>query len=71
MKRGYKANNETVKGIMKLFPDIKFIMLGDGQIDYILDNLASVLHLPGDVVELGCNQGVTSSFMRRLLDAVS
>lgn len=58
-----------VKELMAGFPGIKFIMLGDGQIEYILENLVSVLHLPGDVVELGCNVGMTTSFMRRLLDA--
>jgi O-methyltransferase len=60
---------ELTKKVMSDFPGIKFIMLGDGQIEYILDNLASVLHLSGDVVELGCNAGMTTSFMRRLLNA--
>jgi O-methyltransferase len=60
---------KIVTEIMKDFPGIKFIMLGDGQIEYIMDNLASVLKLPGDVVELGCNVGMTTSFLRRLLNA--
>lgn len=60
--------NETVSKIMKGFPGIKFIMLGDGQMEYILDNLDSVLDLEGDVVEMGCNVGMTTSFMRRLLN---
>lgn len=60
--------NKIVSEIMAEFPGIKFIMLGDGQIEYILDNLSSVLDLPGDVVELGCNVGMTTSFMRRLLN---
>ena len=55
--------------VLSKFPGIKFIMLGDGQIDYILDKLEGVLGIPGDVVELGCNVGMTTSFMRRLLDA--
>ena len=46
-----------------------FIMLGVGEIDYILKNLASVLDLSGDVVELGCNVGVTSSYLQRLIKA--
>ena len=46
-----------------------FIMLGDGQLKYILSNLASVIRLPGDVVELGCNVGVTSSYLQRLIKA--
>jgi O-methyltransferase len=61
--------NEVVQKVMAGFPGIKFIMLGDGQIEYILEHLAGVLNLPGDVVELGCNVGMTTSFMRRLLDA--
>ena len=60
--------NENVNKIMSEFPDIKFIMIEDGQIDYILENLDSVLNLPGDVVELGCYVGVTTTFIRRLLD---
>jgi O-methyltransferase len=62
--------SETVEKIMSGFPGIKFTMLADNQIDYILENLESVLDLPGEVVELGCNVGMTTSFMRRLLDAV-
>jgi O-methyltransferase len=60
--------NEIVKNLMSDFQGIKFIMLADGQIDYILDNLASTLDLPGAVVELGCNVGMTTSFMQRFLD---
>lgn len=49
----------------------KFIMLADGQIDYILKNLAAVRDVPGDVVELGCNVGVTSSYLQRFIDAAA
>ena len=55
---------------MSNFQGIKFIMLADGQIDYILDNLVNTLDLPGAVVELGCNVGMTTTFMQRLLNAV-
>lgn len=61
---------EIVKNLMASFQGIKFIMLADGHIDYILENLLSVLNLPGDIVELGCNVGMTTSFMRRLLDCM-
>ena len=61
--------NAIVSKVLSNFRGIKFPMLGDGHIDYILDNLASVLHISGDVVELGCNVGMTTSFMRRLLVA--
>jgi O-methyltransferase len=60
--------NEIVKTLMADFQGLKFPMLADGQIDYILDNLASILGLPGAVVELGCNVGMTTSFMQRLLN---
>ena len=60
---------ELTERVMKDFPDAKFIMLADGQCEYILSNLESVLHLPGAVVELGTNVGMTTSFMRRLLNA--
>ena len=62
--------NEIVKNLMSNFQGIKFIMLADGQIDYILDNLVNTLDLPGAVVELGCNVGMTTTFMQRLLNAV-
>jgi hypothetical protein len=48
----------------------KLVMLGDGHIDYILKNLASVLDLSGDVVELGCNVGVTSSYIKKFLTEI-
>lgn len=57
-----------VNKLMENYKDVKFVMLGDGQINYILENLHSVLNIPGDVVELGCNVGMTTSFMRRLFD---
>jgi len=72
-----ETNKEGETEMEKILNDIlagtkgkKFIMLGDGQIDYILKNLASVLDLPGDVVELGCNVGVTSSYIKRFLTAI-
>ena len=62
-----KTMIEILNAILAETKGKKFIMLGDGQIDYILKNLASVLDLPGDVVELGCNVGVTSSYIKRFL----
>lgn len=59
--------NSVLNNILDEVKGKKFIMLGDGQIEYILKNLASVLHLPGDVVELGCNVGMTSSYLQRLI----
>jgi O-methyltransferase len=59
--------NEIVGGILEEVKGIKFQMLADGQLPYILENLASVMDVEGDVVELGCNVGMTSSYMQRLL----
>lgn len=58
---------ETLNAILAETKGKKFVMLGDGHMDYILKNLASVLDLPGDVVELGCNVGVTSGHIKRFL----
>jgi len=45
-------------------------MMSACQIKHILKNLREVLEadIPGDVVELGCNFGTTSVFIRRMLD---
>jgi len=71
-----ETNKEGETEMEKILNDIlagtkgkKFIMLADGQIDYILKNLASVIDVPGDVVELGCNVGVTSSYLQRFIKA--
>lgn len=62
--------NKAVSEILSEVKGKKFVMLGDEQMEYILKNLASVLDVPGDVVELGCNVGTTSSYIQRLLKAV-
>ena len=74
--QGVKETKKEVAAMEKILNSIlsetkgkKFIMLADGQIDYILKNLASVIDKPGDVVELGCNVGVTSSYLQRFIKA--
>ena len=74
--QGVKEIDKEATGMEKILNEIladtkgkKFLMLADGQIDYILKNLALVIELPGDVVELGCNVGVTSSYLQRLIKA--
>jgi len=62
--------NEHVKDVMKDAEGKAFPMLADGQLSYILNNLAGVMDIPGDVVELGANVGMTSSFLQRLLNRV-
>lgn len=61
--------NKAVNEILTEVKGKKFVMLGEGQMGYILKNLASVLDVPGDVVELGCNVGMTSSYLQRLIKA--
>ena len=41
------------------------------QIRYILNNIFETLNLEGDIVELACNIGTTSLYIRRLMDAVN
>ena len=59
--------NEIVNDILAETAGMKFQMLADGQLGYILKQLSFVMDLPGDVVELGANVGVTSSYIQRLL----
>jgi len=59
----YKIINENQKTISPL--------VNIPQVMYILDNLIETLTLTGDVVELACNIGTTSLYIRRLLNAVN
>ena len=59
--------NEIVNDILAETAGMKFQMLADGQLEYIISNLASVMQVEGDAVELGANVGVTSSYIQRLL----
>ncbi len=68
-KEGETEMEKILNGILSETAGKKFLMLADGQIDYILKNLASVIDVPGDVVELGCNVGVTSSYLQRFIKA--
>tara|TARA_Y100000310_G_C20422719_1_gene687446 strand:+ start:55 stop:711 length:657 start_codon:yes stop_codon:yes gene_type:complete len=58
--------------IEKIVDEDKIIspMMGRNQIIGVLDHLHQVLQkdIPGDIVELGCNVGTTSIFIRKLLD---
>ena len=63
--------NIEILNILAEIQGKKFWMLGDGHLEYILNNLISVLSLPGDVVELGCNIGVTSSYLQRIIKIIS
>lgn len=60
--------NEIVKDVLKEAEGKKFVMLAEGQLRYILNNCADTFSVQGDVVELGSNVGMTSSFLQRLLD---
>ena len=55
--------------IIKDFPVTISPMISIGQIEVIIRELAKTLDLPGAVVELGCNVGTTSLYIRRVLDA--
>ena len=59
--------NDIVNEILEEVKGMKFQMLVDGQMEYILKQLSFVMDVPGEVVELGCNVGMTSSYIQRLL----
>jgi O-methyltransferase len=59
----------NINAILKTTPIISN-MVTPSQIKHILNNLNTVLkeNIQGDVIELGCNVGTTSIFIRQLLD---
>lgn len=61
--------SEKVKNIIKTTPIISG-MVSEQQVNLILHNLEKtlILNVLGDVVELGCNVGTTSIFIRKLLN---
>lgn len=74
-----KITNAFITLTKRLFMDITEIlrttpiisnMVTQSQISHILENLNAVLQvdIQGDIVELGCNIGTTSIFIRKLLD---
>lgn len=58
-----------VEKIIKEHPDTISSLVNIEQMKFILDNLSDALNLTGDVVELACNIGTTSLYIRRLLNA--
>ena len=61
-----------VDEIIKQYPETISNLVNITQMKYILDNLYSVVNLlEGDVVELACNIGTTSLYIRRLMVATN
>jgi len=63
---------KTSEHLLQIMPVISG-MVTPAEVEFIIDTLeeALVLGVPGDVVELGCNQGTTSVFIRKLLDVTN
>lgn len=59
-----------VDKIIAAHPQTISTMVNIDSMRYILDNFYSVMSIPGDVVELGCNVGTTALYIRRLLNMV-
>ena len=59
---------DSVKAVLKEAQGVEMPMLAEGQLEYIIEKLGSVMNVPGDVVELGCNVGMTSSYIKRLIN---
>lgn len=64
--------NINIKEILESTPIISG-MVTHNQLNHILNNLNIILedNIQGDIVELGCNVGTTSIFIRKLLDKYS
>ena len=63
-------NEDIVEKMLIDFPMIYSKMVTKNQIRIILTNLKEVLdkNIEGDIVELGCNIGTTSLFIRKFLN---
>jgi O-methyltransferase len=60
--------HKTSQDLLRITPVISG-MVTEAQVEFILDTLEEVLvsDVDGDVVELGCNSGTTSIFIRKML----
>lgn len=63
--------NKVIKKIMSKDPNPISGMVNFNQIKYILFNLSKCVELEGDVVELGCNVGTTTLYLRRFLEEIN
>lgn len=63
--------NEIVDDLLESMPIIS-VMVTDGELSHILSNLYKTIesNIAGDIVELGCNVGTTSIFIRKMLDTL-
>lgn len=63
-------NEDIVEKLLLDYPIILSGMVTENHLRVILNNLKKVLdeNIEGDIVELGCNIGTTSLFIRKLLD---
>jgi O-methyltransferase len=61
--------NSIVDEVLKDAEGKTFVMLAEGQLKYILSNCAETFSVLGDIVEMGCNIGMTSSYLQRLIKA--
>jgi O-methyltransferase len=63
-------NEDIVEKILLDYPMICSEMVTENHVRVVLTNLKEVLdkNIEGDIVELGCNVGTTSLFIRKLLD---
>lgn len=59
-----------IKQLFEEIPEPISPMINLGQAKYIIKNLSTVLHLPGDIVELGCNIGTTTLYMQKFLNMI-
>lgn len=61
--------NKIVEELLNKMPIIS-VMVTDDELSHILNNLCKTIenNIDGDIVELGCNVGTTSLFIRQILD---
>lgn len=60
-----------VDEIIEKYPQTISTLVNIEQMENILKNFYSVKDIPGDVVELACNIGTTSIYIKRMIDALN
>lgn len=71
IKRNFSGNKSLVDKLLMEYPMIPSKMVSKNHIKIVLEKLYNTLEqgIEGDVVELGCNVGTTSLFIRKLLNS--
>lgn len=63
--------NQPINEIIEKFPTPISGLINIKEIKTILQNLQNVIHLDGDIIELGCNIGATTLYVQKYLNKIN